>query len=143
MFLVNLSALYNRRLIIFNTDEYSDKQVHASLIDLLIKHGFSNFTYVEDTTLEEKLTIISRACCVITARLHTAVAADVFDKPIVVYNYSQKISEFAFGKENVKVISGNLAELTADDIDLKEKTSKEAIAIDEKVYKNFAVQCKE
>lgn len=136
-FLMNMSVQYDKQLMIFNTDEYSDKEVHASLIDLMIKRGFSNFAYLEDTILEQKLAIISKAFCVITARLHTAVAADIFGKPVFLYNYSQKIVEFARDRDNVKIISGNLAGLSFGDEELPRKQSSVPNYISDKVYRDF------
>jgi polysaccharide pyruvyl transferase WcaK-like protein len=135
--LLNLSVRYDKQLVIFNTDEYSDKVVHATLIDLLTRQGFENFVYYEDTTLEQKLEIVSKAFCVITARLHTAVAADIVSKPVYVYNYSQKIIEFARGRENVTVVSGNLAELSFNDDTLKQKSSVKPITTSDKAYRDF------
>jgi polysaccharide pyruvyl transferase WcaK-like protein len=140
LFLVTISATYDKPLVIFNTDEYADKDVHETIIALLTGRGFSNFVYHEDTSLEQKLTHISTAFCVITARLHTAVAADVFTKPTYVYNYSQKIVEFARGKENVSVISGSLAGLLCNDVQLKQKTASTSPEISDKVYRDFVVK---
>lgn len=136
-FLVSLSIKYNQQLVIFNTDEFCDKYVHSKLVELLTTHGFSNFIYHENTTLEQKLSIISKAGCVITARLHTAVAADVFDKACFVYNYSQKIVEFAQDKENVRVLSENLAGVPIDDSVMRYKKPDVENNINDEVYRNF------
>jgi polysaccharide pyruvyl transferase WcaK-like protein len=139
-FLVDMSVKCDKQLVIFNTDEYMDKEVHATLLDLLAKKGFANVVYHEVTTLEQKLAILSKAYCVITARLHTAVAADIFNKPIFLYNYSQKIVEFARGKDNVKVMSGSLAGLFFDRDALKQKSSSVPNDISDRVYRDFVTE---
>jgi polysaccharide pyruvyl transferase WcaK-like protein len=138
--LINLSLQHDKQLMIFNTDEYSDKEVHDALINLLTKRGFLNFVYLEDTTLEQKLTIISKASCVITARLHTAMAADIFGKPTFLYDYSQKIVEFARGKENVTVVSGSLAGLLFDKDLLKSRPICVPVETSDTVYRDFVLQ---
>lgn len=139
-FLVTLSGHYEKQVVIFNTDEYMDQEVNVLLRDLLVKQGFSDFVYYENTNLEQKLALISKASFVITARLHTAVAADIFAKPIFLFNYSQKIVEFARGRKNIMLVSSGLPDLSAA-IDLsKEKPTSVSSESNDTAYRNF-VHC--
>ncbi|MEI6205643.1 MAG: polysaccharide pyruvyl transferase family protein [Desulfuromonadales bacterium] len=141
IFLVEFSRRQDKPLVIFNTDEFMDKDVHDALIRNLQRQEFSNYRYYEDTCLDEKLELISRAYCVITARLHTAVAAHVLGKPAVVCNYSQKIIEFAAGKPSVMMLSLSMIELK--DVDRFLATVQDGITGNirnetESVYTRFA-----
>ena len=110
-YLVKLCRETNKKIIVFNSDQTMDRAVNMQLLIALKSKGISNVRYAEETTLEEKLEILAAAFCIITGRLHTAVAGYVFEKPVMLFNYSQKIVEFAQDKPSVFMVSEAMVEM--------------------------------
>jgi len=91
--LIKFSKTYDEPVIIFETDDRVDLNVHEIIIAFFDKKGFNNYQHYTNLGLRNKLELIANSRCVITARLHTAVAAYLYGLPVAVFDYSQKITE--------------------------------------------------
>lgn len=99
-----------KRVVFINADSYFDQKTNLLLFKDLqkkVKNEYNNTELIFNDTkcYKEKLKVLLNSDYIITARLHVAIAAHIFEREFYVYNYSPKIEYFM---KNIKKDSFNL-----------------------------------